>query len=171
MQRRKALQQLGMGITMLTNIPAWANGWRADKLKINNGLLANQADILAEIAETIIPETSSPGAKTLGVDKLIQKLVIDCQGPEAAQRLSNGLLKIDSFAKSSLTKPFAEFSAIQKADFLKGLETNSDPELKNTYSQIRRMTIDGYIRSEYFMVNVQKYEWAPARFYGCVPVK
>lgn len=35
---------------------------------------------------------------------------------------------------------------------------------------IKRMTVDGYMGSEYVMTNITKYEMAPNRYHGCVPV-
>lgn len=75
----------------LISLPAWANSWTAETVRSTRQLLARQqADLLADMAETIIPATDTPGAKALNVHQFIQKMIKDCYEPKAQQTLRTG---------------------------------------------------------------------------------
>ena len=42
---------------------------------------------------------------------------------------------------------------------------------KSFIQLVKGLTIKGYLSSEYVMTNLRIYEYAPARYHGCVPVK
>jgi hypothetical protein len=171
MQRRTALRNVAIGFGGLLSLPTWANNWNINSVQTNSFLILDQQNLLAEIVETIIPQTTTPGAKSLGVHLLIQKIVSDCYGKEAQEKMIKGLGLIDDLAKNTNQKSFVELDATKRLELLKSIEKSEYKELKDTFGQIRWMTIDGYQKSEYFMTNIEKFEWAPARFSGCVPVK
>jgi hypothetical protein len=170
MQRRSLLKSISLGATALLAIPAWAEGWKLENLGLNPNFSKDDDILLGEIMETFIPETNTPGAKSLGVHKLMQKIVTDCQGKAAAEKLSINLLKFNELANSSMGIDFIKMPNDKKLTFLKSIETSEKEEMKSFFKQLKRLTIDGYMSSEYAMVNIQKYEWAPARWKGCVKV-
>jgi hypothetical protein len=167
MQRRHLLKAVALGMTGIISMPTWANNWNQNNFK-NLNFSETENNLLAEIVESIIPETSTPGAKSLGVHKLIQKIVTDCQGKEAESKLSGDLAKLQTISKNQHQASFEQLSADKKLALLKSLETNS--ELKDFYAKMKRMTIEGYMKSEYVMTNITKYEYAPARWNGCVAI-
>ncbi len=167
MQRRNLLKTAALGFGGMVTFPIWAESWNKTSFSNLNFTMADDA-LLAEIVGTIIPETSTPGAKSLGVHKLIQKLVSDCQGKEAENKLIGDLSKLQILSKNKQGGTFESLSSDKKLVFFKSLEKND--ELKDFYSKMKRMTIDGYMKSEYVMTNITKYEYAPARWNGCVKV-
>ncbi len=168
MQRRRAIKQLGLGLGIGFSLPSWATAWTNQSLAHSPILMNDTEAILAEIVETIIPQTDSPGAKSLGVHKLIQKIVADCQPVEVSKKLEANLLKINELAQKQHAQNFVSLGPEQKLALIQSMEKADDADLKAAFGQLKRMTIDGYMRSEYFMTQVQKWEWAPARFYGCI---
>ncbi len=165
MQRRNLLKSVALGVGSLAIMPAWANSWNQNTFTNLNFSISDDA-LLGEIVGTILPETTTPGAKSLGVHKLIQKLVTDCQGKEAETKLIADLAKFQSLSKSSQGGNFESLSSDKKLTLLKSIEKNE--ELKDFYSKMKRMTIDGYMKSEYVMTNITHYEYAPGRWSGCV---
>jgi Gluconate 2-dehydrogenase subunit 3 len=75
-------------------------------------------------------------------------------------------LSIKLFGKS-----FAENDTKQRIELLQSLAQSQDKKNQNFYNTLRGLTIQGYTKSEYYMTRFTDYEMAPARFYGCVPVK
>jgi Gluconate 2-dehydrogenase subunit 3 len=169
MQRRNLLKSVAFGIGSLAVLPTWANSWNQNSLT-NLGFSTTDDALLGEIVGTILPETATPGAKSLGVHKLIQKIVTDCQGKPAEEKLIANLQKLEDLSKSSQGGSFASLSADKKLTFFKSLENSQDANLKEFYSQMKRMTIDGYMKSEYVMTNITHYEYAPARWNACVRI-
>ena len=155
----------------LITLPAWANSWNAETIQNARFLAPSQDALLAEIVETIIPKTDTPGAKDLGIHVLIQKIVKDCYDMPAQEKMAKAIDAVENLAKKTHNKSFTDCEAAQRLDLLKSMDNSSDAELKGFLKMLKRMTTDGYMKSQYVMENILKYEFAPARFYGCVPVK
>ena len=156
----------------LLSLPAWANGWTAETVYSAQPLLNfSQTEGLAQMVETIIPATDTPGAKALNVHQFVQKMVADCYDKKAQDNLSNGLTTLDGLAQKSYSKPFAEGDTAQRTALLTQLSQSSDAAQKDFYSLVKNLTIRGYMTSEYVMTNLTHYEFIPSRYHGCVPVK
>lgn len=165
MQRRQAITQLA---TMLT-LPAWAQNWRQDPLSKPTFFTISDSETLAEIVETIIPQTDTPGAKSLGVHTLIERIVKDCYDKPSQDLFSKGISQINAFSQKKYAKTFAEAIPEQRLATL--LEMSTSNETKAFYNMVRQMTIRSYTNSEFYLTKIVKYEFAPARFYGCVSIK
>lgn len=153
----------------LISLPAWANGWTTETARPTRQILSrDQIDLLADMAETIIPATETPGAKALNVHQFIQKMVADCYEPKAQNSLRAGLDALDGLAQKSFGKTFAEGDVMQRTTLLTQL--SQDPAQKDFYGLVKNLTIRGYMSSEYVMTNLTHYEFMPARYHGCVPV-
>lgn len=170
MQRRTALKSLSVALGGLVSMPAWATSWTPDSIGNDKSLSASDEAILAEIVETIIPETKTPGAKSLKVHQFALRMINDCYGEAAQKNLQQGLVKTDELAKQINSKSFVECDAQQRKDTILQL-SKADEASKKFVEMIKNLTIRGYTNSEYYMVNVQKYVMAPGFYHGCVPVK
>lgn len=171
MERRNALITLAGAVAGLVTLPAWASGWSAESVRLNRTLLsAGQNDLLADIVETIIPATDSPGAKALNVHQFIQKMVMDCFDKPAQETLSKGLAAVDDLAQKSFGKPFSEGDVAQRTALLTQTSQSADPAQRDFYSMVKNLTIRGYMNSEYVMTNLIHFEFIPGRYHGCVPV-
>ncbi len=163
---------MAMAAAGLVSLPAWANGWTRATVQTGKPLLPAVAEaLLAEVAETILPATETPGAKALGVHQFIQKIVTDCLEPSAQQTLSKGLTAVESLAQQTYGKAFAAGDAGQRMDVLKTMEQSADADQKAFFGMVKGLTIRGYLTSEYVMTNLTHFEFAPGRYHGCVPVK
>ncbi|MVM35185.1 gluconate 2-dehydrogenase subunit 3 family protein [Spirosoma sp. HMF4905] len=155
----------------LISLPAWANGWTTETVRATRQILSgSQTELLAEIVETIIPVTDTPGAKTLNVHQFVQKMVADCYPKTAQENLGKGLDTLNDLAQKSFSKPFAEGDTAQRTALLTQLSQSTDSAQKDFYSLVKNLTIRGYMTSEYVMTNLTHYEFIPGRYHGCVPV-
>ncbi|MGL4631805.1 MAG: gluconate 2-dehydrogenase subunit 3 family protein [Leadbetterella sp.] len=171
MNRREVISNLGIGALGLVSLPAWASGWNADKIgAIKAPIVVNQLT-LSSIAETIIPETNTPGAKTLKISRFITKMISDVYTKEDQTKFSKGMLKIDSIATKLHKKPFAKLSGAQKIGILEDMGQSTDTDQKWFFETTKSLCILSYTTSEYYMVNIEKFEFAPARYSGCVALK
>ncbi|WP_460909498.1 gluconate 2-dehydrogenase subunit 3 family protein [Spirosoma areae] len=153
----------------LISLPAWANGWTSESVRSTGQLLVqSQADVLAEMVETLIPATDTPGAKALNIHQFIQKMVTDCYELNAQDTLRNGLNALDGLAQTAFGKPFVQGDAAQRTALLTQLA--QDTTHKDFYALVKNLTIRGYMSSEYVMTNLTHYEFIPGRYHGCVPV-
>ncbi|MDJ1501102.1 gluconate 2-dehydrogenase subunit 3 family protein [Xanthocytophaga agilis] len=171
MQRRSALKNVVAALGGMVALPAWATGWTPESLGPVSGLASTEEALLAEIVETIIPETSTPGAKSLKVHQYAMRMITDCYGETAQVNLKQGLVLVDQNARQGYNKPFAECDARQRLDTLSKMKDSADPGAKQFISMVKSLTIQGYMNSEYVQMNLRGYNMAPGFFHGCVPLK
>lgn len=169
-KRRKALSNIATGFGAMITLQAWATRWNKSTLKDYAFLSPDDDALLAAIVDTILPKTDTPGAKELGVPQLIQKIVKDCYDRPAQNTMSMGLVVTDAVAFSEYGNSFVHLSSDEQLAVLNKMSASEYPDQKNFFNMIKRMTVDGYMGSEYVMTNITKYEMAPNRYHGCVPV-
>ncbi|MBC7570443.1 MAG: gluconate 2-dehydrogenase subunit 3 family protein [Spirosoma sp.] len=170
MQRRSALKNVAVAFGGLISLPAWASGWTAESLGSVATLSLDQESLLAEIVETFIPETDTPGAKATNVHKYAMRIIRDCYGPAAQQSLEQGLALTDATARQLHGKGFADGDATQRMAVLTIMAASTDPAGKAFVELMKPLTIRGYTSSEYYLVNVKKYVMAPGFYHGCVSI-
>lgn len=172
MNRRIALKNIALAAAGLMFLPGCdTTGWKeASVLTPKPFLSPGQEQLLAEIVESIIPATDTPGAKALKVHAYIQKMVLDCYETDVQAALVKGLDTVETLAEKSKGKSFVACSSTEQAELLRQLEQSDDPQQKDFYSLVKRLTIQGYMTSEYVMTNLTQYEMVPGRYNGCVPV-
>ncbi len=160
-----------MAVGGLMSLPTWASGWTPESIGQASNLSLEEDGLLAEIVETIIPETATPGAKSLKVHQFAMRMINDCYGAEAQKTLKQGLTITDVAAKQTYNKPFVECDKTQRMDLLNKMVGSTNQPAKQFVNMIKNLTIQGYQNSEYVMVYIQKYNMAPGFYHGCVPVK
>lgn len=169
MQRRSAIKNLSLALGTAISLPAWATAWTPDSLGTAATLPANEEALLADIVEVIIPETSTPGAKSLKVHLFVQRMIKDCYGEDAQRTFSEGLAKADSVSEALHQKNFMVSDGRQRKATI--LKMSTDPSTKAFVELVKSLTIRGYTNSEYYMTNVLKYNMVPGYYHGCVPIK
>ncbi len=169
MQRRVALKNMAAAVGLMS-LPAWASGWNKTTVAAaSTALSPSQEALLAEIVETIIPATDTPGAKELGIHQFVQKMVADCFEKKVQEGFIRGLSQVEETAKKNGGSSFAALDKTGRTELLKGLEAGGG-EGKEFYDLVKGLTIRGYLTSEYVMTNLTHYEMMPGRYHGCVPV-
>jgi hypothetical protein len=91
-----------------------AQAWTPESLSETTQLHAGSLDVLGEVVETIIPESSTPGAKSLKVHVLVDRMIRDCYNPEAQQTYAQGLNLCNDFSEKMNQKPFSQASKLNE---------------------------------------------------------
>ena len=74
MNRRDTLKQLLLASGGLITLPSWASEWSIQDLSsYSSAFTIREQEILATVADTIIPAGNSIGALSVGVDKFLQR--------------------------------------------------------------------------------------------------
>ncbi|MGV3559984.1 gluconate 2-dehydrogenase subunit 3 family protein [Larkinella arboricola] len=170
MKRRTVLKNLIAATGSLVALPTWATGWTPETVGQATYVSLSEELMLAEVVETFIPETTTPGAKTLKVHQFVLRMINDCYDPSAQDLLKQGLIKTDELARQTYSKSFASCDTPQRTDLLRQMGSASDPTTKQFADLVKGLTIRGYTGSEYYMTNVQKYVMAPGFYHGCVDI-
>lgn len=135
-------------------------------------LTAAQLAVLAEIAETMIPKTTTSGAKDAGVPVFIDQ-VLDAVYPQEAQaRFVKGLDDFEAEAKAA-DRSFLDRDPADRAAFVKqhleaALAGERDP--KPFILMARELTLLGFFTSQVGISENMDYVPVPTVFHGCVPL-
>jgi hypothetical protein len=133
----------------------------------------DQEKMLAELVETIIPATSTPGAKELSAHSFTLIMMDDCYSKADQTRWINGMKDFEAACRKMNGQSFQKSTVPQRDALLTAMEAKKDDkeDMVFFYRTVKRLTIHAYTSSKYFLTNVNIYELVPARFKGCVPVK
>jgi hypothetical protein len=96
-------------------------GWRP------RTLTAQQAEMVATIAEHIIPTTDTPGARAAGVHRLVDVLLTDFYGADERTRFLAGLRATNIRAIRAHGAPFLRCTDRQQAELLTALDAEAYP--------------------------------------------
>lgn len=143
-----------------------------------------QANTVAEITETILPKTSTPGAKELGVPQFVDKMLKDLL-PEADQKAF--VADLDTFEKDCKTaygKAFVDCAPDQREEFLLkldkaaakfppsvwGITLVEKPDPVAFFRRLKSLTLMGYYTSQEVAQNILRYDPVPGDFIACMPL-
>ena len=173
--RRTVIKQIfcfSAGITLLpTSFVARANS--SSMLLKTVRISYDQEKTLESLTDTLIPSTKTPGAKAAGAHLFIVKMLDDCYRREDQQRFTNGLEQFEKIAVKQYGKEFYKCTQPERETILAGIDGKKglDAALTYFYSVSKRLTIQAYTSSQFYLTNVQVYKMIPGKFQGCVPVK
>lgn len=124
------------------------------------------------IMGAIIPESSIPGAISLGVPVFVKTMMKDCYEAKAQQSFKNVMGEIPKLFLNENKKEIYSASESEKEQFIFSLEKGKHGvEAQKTLATLKGLTIQGYMSTEYIMVNHLNYQMAPGFFNGCAPIK
>jgi len=101
----------------------WESRVPSESLPAEFSLTDNQKLIVGEVAEMIIPKTTTPGAKDVGVPAFIVMMLQDCYKTPEHKSFVAGLNNLE-------TKQFLNLNAEQKTAVLTQVEIDSAEEMK-----------------------------------------
>jgi len=151
-------------------------------------LTPHQNGIVTLMAEMLIPQTDTPGAKATRVNRFIDLIVADWYPEEDRTIFLAGIADVDERTQKRFGKNFLEASTAQREEILRvlgeqmaheqsALNTSprgyrgADPDLEgNFYLMFRQLTLTGYFTSEIGFTQQLHGEIIPGHFDGCMPV-
>lgn len=172
--RRTALRQFAFITAGVALIPSCMQDKSKSAILLKNmNVKADQEKMLEEISETIIPKTDTPGAKDISAHLFALKMVDDCFKKEDQQRFIKGMIDFERLTSKKFDKSFVDCTPVERTALLHELEQKKEAkdDLSYFYGTTKRLTIQAYTSSKYYLTKVQVYELVPSRYHGCVPVK
>jgi len=181
MNRREALSRVAwiMGGTVIGANLFLEGCTRPASKDVESLFKEDQIDYLGDIAETILPQTSSPGAKEAGVGSFIPVMVRDCYTPEDQKVFLEGLGKLEDASKAKFSKKFQELSAEEKTTLLTEIDKEAkdyssnkkEGEPNHYFSMIKQLTLLGFFTSELGATKALRYVKIPGKYDGNFPYK
>ena len=168
LNRRRALKMLTSGAVGITTASVWADSLCAFAQQQTHAhaaqaamaaqdwtprvLSPRQNDLVTELAELIIPQTDTPGAKAAKVNRFIDSVLHEAPAEER-ERFLKGLGWVDTRSRALFKKDFLAVTPAERTKLLARIsdETKPAPEDRSGadfFRALKSMTIDGYYTSQ-----------------------
>jgi hypothetical protein len=160
-------------VALLQNVHAQAA--EAPGLKT---LSTQQNATVTTIAELIIPQTDTAGAKAMKVNEFIDLILTDWYDEATTKRFLAGLADVDRRCQKLYSKNFVACKEAQQIELLKVLDAEAVLARKETtelapvnfFGMIKKLTLIGYYTSEAGFKNELHRTIIPASHSGCAPI-
>jgi hypothetical protein len=181
--RREAVRRVSLmlGGLALVGGDAFVTGFRrapAPEELTGQGLFS-AADVswLDEVADTILPTTSTPGAKAAKVGAFMVVMVTDSYQPPQQQAFREGMTTLEAECVKTTGAGYLAASPAQRLALLERIDreckaymdSKDRPAKPHYFRMIKELTLLGYFTSEIGMTQAQRYVETPGRFDPCVP--
>ncbi len=152
-------------------------GATSDQVSTLMPFTAEEIAFLDEIAETILPETKTPGAKAAHTGAFMALMVTDCYTLRDQQVFRAGMGSIEQAAQRSSSNSFVASTAAEKLTLLERLDaeqrtfmsTRKPDEPAHYFRMMKELALLGYFTSEIGYTRAMRYIEAPGRFDPCAP--
>ena len=126
-------------------------------------------ELLDEIAETIFPETDTPGAKAAGVGPFIALMVTDVYSPQDQGVFKEGLATIDRECQQAYGKNFVELSSAERRSIAERLDREQFDagDAVHFFRMLKELTVLGFFTSETAYNEILEYVETPGHYDGC----
>lgn len=163
--RRKLLKNVTLmtgGLLSANVIAGVMSGALAqDAVIVDNPVFtADQLELVSEIAQMIIPDTDTPGAKTALVHDYIHAIVGDWYYEDERANFMAGL--------NAVGLSFMSTDEAGRTAILTALD-NEGSDDKTFFSEFKELTLVGYFSSQIGAEEELRYEQYPGPYQGCVP--
>ena len=202
MERREILRLLGASLSLSAleslspaeilafgrEVHARLEPGEDDRRYIFSALDPHQNRTVTAVAELILPETDTPGAKAARVNEFIDLILAEWFSPEERRRFLEGLAELDGKSRELSGKSVVDSAPEQQMELLKAqeaeaiaaraaLDQNEIEEGASSRSRANRhffdvikwLTLFGYFTSEVGMRDELAYEVFPVSYSGCAP--
>jgi hypothetical protein len=158
---------------------------------------AEHMALLDEVGETIIPATTTPGAKAAKIAEFMKTIVTDCYNPNDQKAFGDGVAGLDAGCKKASGKTFMDSNPEERKAFLVSLEKEAkeynkqrdekqkeakekakkemDPNFvgapSHYYTMIKQLTLWGYFSSEIGSKQALRLLPIPGKYDGAYPYK
>jgi hypothetical protein len=174
MKRRVVIKQIMIMAAGMALLPSCIKEEGMSSILLRNiTITAAQEQLLAEITETLIPETDTPGAKALNLHLFVLKMLDDCYPEQEQACFKKGLDQIGELAQALYNQHFPALPQHQRESILKDIQDqrHHHEAISSFYKIMKAETVKGYLNSKFVMTKLVIWELVPGRYNGYYPVK
>jgi hypothetical protein len=166
MERRDAIARVALLIggtlsagTLITILEGCKSGG-GSKVGKNFVIVPQHREMITEIAEMILPKTSTPGAKEAKVPEFIEYMLKECYKDDQQKAFFAGLDKLNDGADGNFMKASTE----KRTELLKVEDTAK--EKSEFWKTMKDLTVLGYFTSEQGATKATEYLEVPGKYEG-----
>ena len=192
MNRREVIQRATMMLGFAITGPALTGilkGCKADPDVAFEPKFFNreQASLISELTEIIIPRTDTPGAIDAGVPMFIDRMLKEIYTKDAQDTFLKNLANFKYGARNMYGNDFLECDDSEKIAYFKKVHDDAIQSRKGAQStgwwnagvnnskpfvlELKELTLIGFFTSEPGATKVLQYKQIPGPYRGCVPLK
>lgn len=139
-------------------------------------LIESREALIAEIADTIIPDTKGvPGAKAAGLGPFIVMMLQDCYTADNQKNFAEGLMKVDEVSQSRFGKVFTSLTLKEREEIFKIFKAEARAKSGTVpsyfFSVMYDLTCLGYFSSEIGATQALRYVHIPGKYEACIPLE
>ena len=139
----------------------------------------NDIKFLDEVAETIIPKTTTAGAKEAEVGKFMMMMVNDCYDEADQKIFHEGMERLNRACKNLHGAEFMKATPEIRKTYLKELDFDAKIYTKDKkkedpthyFTMMKQLTLLGYFTSKPGLEQNFNYQQVPGKYDGAVPYK
>jgi hypothetical protein len=181
LNRRNSLKSIGSLVLLSISSVSIYEGMRS-RNEINFNRLVEKKSLIVELAETIIPKTSTPGAKDAKVDNYILRMLSSCATIREQHIFLDGLTDLEYYTLKKYNANFVNCAANNKIEILKHFEDKSNYSHplfnklqkklwgKPFFVMLKEYTAQGYCNSEAGSTKGLAYDYVPSTYQACVKI-
>lgn len=132
---------------------------------------------LDEVADTILPDTKTPGAKAAKTGAFMAVMVTDSYEAKDQAIFREGMAKLEAAAQQANKLSFVASTPAQRLSLLEALDkeqkaymdTKKADEPAHYFRMMKELSLLGYFTSEIGCTQAQRYIETPGRFDPCLP--
>jgi len=165
LNRRQLLKNVAImtgGVISASVVSGIMSGALAQEvIDVDNPVFSDaQLKLVTEMADMIIPDTDTPGAKAALVHDYIHAIVADWYYDDERANFMKGLNAVDS--------GFLDGSTAVRTAIMTKLDNEQSDE-KTFFEEFKELTLVGYFSSQIGAEEELRYEQYPGPYQGCVP--
>lgn len=131
--------------------------------------------LLDEVAETILPRTTTPGAKDAKVGQFMTVYVTDCYTLDERAIFHKGLLDLEAQSNKTYGRGFMALQAEERNAFVSQLDKDARAAVAkgetHYFTMIKQLTLFGFFTSEVGATQVLRHMPIPGRYDGALAYK
>jgi hypothetical protein len=156
--------------------------WVAINKAVTKQEFIDKRDIIAELAELIIPATDTPGAKAAGVHDYIINVLVNCNPVKQQRKFYSGIEDVEKYTLKNFGQSFMEANFEKRTAVLAhfanhaGYSSRILNKINNKllgepfYSKLRYLTVEGYCQSQIGATQGLAYDYIPVTYEACIPI-
>jgi len=181
MDRRRAIRLIA-GIGLMGVLLFWLYRKFGFGSKFDASELRRYKQTIDHLAETIIPETETPGAMRAQVGDFIIRMISDCSSPKVQYNFLRGVKQVEDHCQRKYGRHYAQCTADDRISVLERFERNAVSRfaILNKVNnkifgtpfivQLKALTVEGYCTSELGATKALAYDPIPVHYLGCMPL-
>lgn len=183
MERRNLLRTAGLlaaaAVVPSNPMALWARV--ADGVAPARGLTGAQLSLIAGIADTLIPRTSTPGALDVKVPAFVNVVVSESLTARERKGFIAGLTIVEVYLRDDQGRAFADLPSEGRAARIADIEDQGivyraiskvlrQGEPRRTYWKLKELIVHGYFTSDVVANEILGDPIMPGRFDGAAPI-